>query len=140
MFKNSEYGFYLDKIQVNMHYYWPRFGQIYLHIISYLYNKYIYHIYHHKDFLTSQINLLILYQVFAFYTVKINTDFKNIKKKMNIFKVSKFIWEVSKRWRQWYWLCSNTFDILLYISDIWHRHIHSQLIKNFCGRVSSALS
>ena len=39
MLKNSEYGFYLDKIQVNMHFYLPRFGQIYMHIISYLYNN-----------------------------------------------------------------------------------------------------
>ena len=28
------------------------------------------------------------YQVFTFYTVKMNTDFENIKKKKNIFEVT----------------------------------------------------
>ena len=35
--------------------------------------------------LTSQMNLFILYQVFIFYTVKLNTDFENIKKKIEYF-------------------------------------------------------
>ena len=45
-------------------------------------------LYHCHSQLTSQMNLFILFQVFAFYTVKVNTDFENIKKNMNIFEVS----------------------------------------------------
>ena len=32
----------------------------------------------HHNLLTSQMNLFILYRVFAFYTVTMNTDFRNI--------------------------------------------------------------
>ena len=63
------------------------FYQIYIPMLIPLDRSRTIHVYgagqnhRHHSLLNSQMNLFILYLVFAFYTVRTNTDFQNIKKK-----------------------------------------------------------